>query len=145
MTLSDLYVPVRTAHVAFVLLSGSLFAVRGLAVISKAQWAMVRPLRLLSYAIDTLLVLAAMLLLFILRLNPLTTPWLATKLSLLALYILLGSLALKRARGPRSRVVSYMAAVLCFGVMLSVAMTHDPMAAVRPWLRLLNNDYWDHT
>jgi len=144
MVMSDLYIPVRTAHVAFVLISGSLFAVRGLAVIGKAQWAMVRPLRLLSYTIDTLLVGAATLLLYILRLNPLTTPWLATKLSLLGLYVLLGSLALKRAPDPRSRLVSYVGALLCFGLMVSVAITHDPMGVVRPWLQVLGNSDGSH-
>jgi uncharacterized membrane protein SirB2 len=83
-------------------------------------------LRRLSYAIDTALLGAALLLLAILDLNPFVVPWLGTKIGLLLLYIVLGSLALKRAPTRRLRAASLVAALLCFGFMVSVALAHNP-------------------
>ena len=115
------------------LASGALFALRGLAVLQGQVWAMRRSVRLLSYSIDTALLGAALLLLAILGLNPLSTPWLLTKLALLLLYIVLGSLALKRARTALTRLASYLMALLCYGFMLTVALTHSPLGVLR-WL-----------
>jgi uncharacterized membrane protein SirB2 len=129
------YPAIRLTHISLVLVSGSLFAVRGLAVLSGQTWAMQLAVRRLSYSIDTGLLGAAVLLLFILQLNPFTTPWLLTKILLLLAYIVLGTLALKRARTQSVRRYCFVAALLCYGFMLSVALTHSPLGALR-WLGL---------
>jgi uncharacterized membrane protein SirB2 len=90
---------------------------------------------MLSYGIDTSLLGAAVLLLVILQLNPLFTPWLLTKLVLLLVYIVLGSMALKRARSRQLRLYYLLAALLCYGFMLSVALTHSSRGALL-WLGL---------
>jgi uncharacterized membrane protein SirB2 len=126
MNLSELYPLARTAHISLVVTSGALFATRGVAVWMGASWAMAPGLRRLSYAIDTALLGAALLLLAILDLNPFVVPWLGTKIGLLLLYIVLGSLALKRAPTRRLRAASLVAALLCFGFMVSVALAHNP-------------------
>lgn len=127
MTLVELYPHIKLAHVSLALASGGLFAVRGAAVILGAAAAMHAPVRYLSYAIDTALLIAALALLATLHLNPFTTPWLAVKLAFLVAYILLGSLALKRARTRERRVLAFGAALLCFAMMYSIARTHDPL------------------
>ena len=127
MNLSELYPLARTAHISLVVTSGALFAARGVAVWMGASWAMAPGLRRLSYAIDTALLGAALLLLAILDLNPFAVPWLATKIALLMLYIVLGSLALKRAPTASLPMLSLVAALLCFGFMLAVALTHHPL------------------
>jgi uncharacterized membrane protein SirB2 len=129
------YPALRLAHISLVLASGTLFALRGLAVLQGQAWAMQRAVRMLSYGIDTALLGAALLLLAILSLNPFTTSWLLTKLGLLLVYIGLGSMALKRARTRSARLAGYLAALLCYGFMLSVALTHSPLGALR-WLGL---------
>jgi len=131
--LAAFYSSIRLTHISLVLVSVALFALRGLAVLQGRSWAMRRPVRLLSYGIDTALLGAAVLLLVILSLNPLTTSWLLTKLGLLLAYIVLGSMALKRARTWPARLACYLAALLCYGFMLSVALTHSPRGA---WLWL---------
>ena len=118
------YPLVKSAHVALVLASGALFAARGLAVLRGAAWPMLRPVRLTSQVVDTSLLLAGVTLLAMLSLNPAKTPWLAAKLALLPLYIVLGSLALKRARSARA--AWFAAAIGCFVLMFSIARTHDP-------------------
>ncbi len=127
MTLPELYPFVRWAHIGLVLTSGSLFAARGLGVLRGAQWAMTPGVRRLSYSLDTALLAAALLLLYILDLNPFAVAWLGTKIALLLFYIVLGTFALKRARTPRARLVFYIASLLCFAYMLTVARAHHPL------------------
>lgn len=123
----EYYLQIKWIHVAAVLASGSLFAVRGGLVLAGVRWAMAAPLRYLSYTIDTVLLTAAMMMLTALKLNPFVVPWLSVKLALLLVYVVLGSLALKRAHGRRARVFWYVAALATFACMYSVARAHHPL------------------
>lgn len=127
MTLLDLYPDIRSAHVALVALSGVLFAARGVAVITGASWGMQPAVRRVSVLIDTALLGTALLLVYMLQLNPWGVAWLSTKIGLLFVYIILGSFALKRARTPQVRLVCFVAALLCLGFMVSVAVAHSPL------------------
>lgn len=133
MALLDWYPTIKAAHVGLALLSGGLFAGRGLGVLMGASTPLSPPVRRLSQAIDSALLAAALLLLASLRFEPLAMPWLQAKLVLLLAYIGLGTLALRRAPTPATRALAFAAALACFGTMLSVARTHDPLG----WLRLL--------
>ena len=128
----EFYLPIKHAHIGLVLASGGLFALRGAAVLLGQRWANAAPLRWLSYTIDTLLLTAALMLLVMLKLNPFTTDWLATKLVLLVAYVVLGVFALRRARSWRA--LWYVAALACFGFMYSVARAHHPLGLFAGWL-----------
>jgi len=134
MDLSSWYPSLKSLHVGLVLLSGALFALRGLAVLRRQAWAMARAVRLSSYVIDTALLGAGVSLWWLLGLNPARELWLGAKLLLLLLYILLGSLALKRARSPTARLSAYAAALACFAYMVSVARWHHPLGLFSQWL-----------
>ena len=127
----EFYLQIKSVHVAMVIASGLLFALRGAAVLAGARWAMAAPLRYLSYTIDTTLLTAALMLLTVLKLNPFVVPWLAVKLGLLVVYVVLGSLALKRARSRRSRAICYAAALASFGFMYFVARAHHPLGLLQ--------------
>lgn len=127
MTLIELYPHVRWTHIGLVLASGVLFAARGVGVLVGARWSMVPTVRRLSYSMDTALLTAAFLLLFILDINPFAVAWLSTKIALLLVYIVLGTLALKRARTQAVRRLCFAAALLCYGFMLTVARAHHPL------------------
>lgn len=132
MELADLYRFLKPLHITLVLASGVLFLARGLAVLSGRRWGMVPRVRHLSYGVDTLLLLAGVSLSWLLGLNPMRHAWLGTKLGLLVLYIVLGSLALKRARSRVGRWLSFSVAVAIFLFMLSVARWHHPLGFLRP-------------
>lgn len=123
----EFYIPVKSVHVAAVLASGSLFALRGVLVLSGRAWAMSAPLRYLSYSIDTVLLTAALMLATMLPGAVFANGWLAVKLTLLVSYVLLGSFALKRGRSNRSRILFFIAAVIIYAFMYSVARTHQPL------------------
>jgi uncharacterized membrane protein SirB2 len=127
MNFPSWYPEIRQIHIGLVAVSGLLFAVRGMAVLTGQGWAMRRPWRWLSYGIDTLLLSAGITLWAILSLNPVQSPWLGTKLLLLVLYIVLGSLALKRAPTPATRRLSFAAALGLYLFMASVAVAHHPL------------------
>jgi uncharacterized membrane protein SirB2 len=127
MTLLDLYPDVRSAHIALVVISGALFFARGMAVMAGAPWAMQPAVRRMSVLVDTALLGAALLLLYMLQLNPFGVGWLSTKIGLLFVYIILGSFALKRARTPQVRLACFVAALLCLGLMVSVAVAHSAL------------------
>ena len=125
------YLQIKLVHVAAVLASGGLFAVRGALVLAGVRWAMAEPLRYLSYTIDTVLLTAALMLLTALKLNPFVVPWLSVKLALLVVYVVLGSLALKRARSRRARAAFYLAALATFAFMYFVARAHHPLGILQ--------------
>ena len=129
----EFYPQIKAVHVASVIASGSWFALRGFGVLLGGRWPMALPARWASYAIDTTLLTAALMLLTILPGAMFANGWLATKLTLLVAYVVLGSFALKRARSPRSRVAFYIAAVATYGFMFTIARSHHPLGALWLW------------
>ncbi len=121
----EYYLQIRFAHVLLVCCSGALFATRGLLAIAGISWANMSALRWLSYTIDTCLLTAALMLVTILHQYPFVQPWLTTKVLLLAVYIVLGAYALRRARTRPARIAAYVAALLVFLFIASVAWQHD--------------------
>jgi uncharacterized membrane protein SirB2 len=125
--------PMRQGHLALVVLSGTLFAVRGLGVLAGARWPLHKVLRVGSVVIDTLLLTAGVMLWSLLQLNPMREHWLGAKLVLLVLYIVLGSWALKRAQATSARAVFFVAALTVFATMVSIGWTRHPLGMWR-WL-----------
>ena len=128
------YSPLKSAHIGLALVSGGLFVLRGALVLAGQSWAMAKPWRLLSYGIDTLLLAAGVSLWALLSLNPVASPWLGAKLLLLVLYVVLGSLALKRARAPAVRRACYAGALIVYMFVASVALAHHPLGFLQPWM-----------
>jgi uncharacterized membrane protein SirB2 len=122
----EFYPDIKWVHVCAVIVSGSLFLLRGAGVLAGARWPMWAPLRWLTYAIDTVLLTAALMLVTILHQYPFVHAWLTAKVLLLTLYILLGTFALKRGRTRRVQVACYCCALIVFGFIVTIARAHDP-------------------
>jgi uncharacterized membrane protein SirB2 len=123
----EFYPEIRWVHVAAVIGSGLLFALRGLVLQFGAAWPMAWPLRYLSYAIDTVLLTAAFMLATILHQYPFVHAWLTVKVVLLVLYVALGSYALKRGRTRTVRACCWVAALAVYLAIVSVARTQNPL------------------
>lgn len=130
----EFYPQIRMVHVAAVVASGLLFVLRGGAVLAGAHWGMAAPVRYLSYAIDTTLLTAALMLLTLLPTALFANGWLTTKLGLLLFYIVLGSFALRRGRTLRVRALCFVAAATTYAAMLGIARAHHPLGWLAPWL-----------
>jgi uncharacterized membrane protein SirB2 len=123
----EFYPQIKWVHVAAVIASGSLFALRGAGVLWGARWPMWAPLRYLTYAIDTTLLTAALMLATLLHQYPFVHGWLTAKVGLLVAYILLGTFALKRGRTARIRAMSYVTALAVFVFIVTIARAHHPL------------------
>jgi uncharacterized membrane protein SirB2 len=122
------YQEIRNVHIGAVLASGALFLLRGLGVnVSNAGWPMWAAVRYLSYAVDTTLLTAALMLMTIVHQYPFVHHWLTVKVVLLVAYIVLGSFALKRGKTRNARLGFCAGALLVFAFILSVARAHDPL------------------
>lgn len=127
----DVYPALKPLHIALAAASVALFASRGLGVLAGQGWPMARPLRRLVVGIDTALLAAGAALWWMLSLHPLRQGWLGVKLALLVAYIVLGSLALRRARTRGGRAVAFAAALLCIAAVVSIALAHDAQAPLK--------------
>lgn len=130
------YLIARPVHLTAVGLSLLFFLVRGSAVLAGASWPLARWARRTSVLIDSVLLLAGVSLWAVLTLNPLGPDyWLGTKLLLLLAYIGIGSLALRRARSPRTRAVAFALALVCAAAMVGVALAHHQAGWWLIWRR----------
>lgn len=126
----EFYPQIKHAHIGLALLSGSVFALRGLASIAGMRWPHWVAVRITSYTIDTGLLTAALMLLTILPGAFFANGWLTTKLLLLVLYIVLGVFALRRAQRRGVRIACYVAALATFGMVYSIARAHHPLGVL---------------
>lgn len=125
------YLLIKNIHIGLALLSGNLFVLRGLWVLLAGSGARrQRALNHVSYAVDTGLLLAALLLLSILSFAPLSASWLQAKLLLLVLYVVFGALAFRVKYPLQLRWLTYLAALLCFAGMYYSARLRLPFAGV---------------
>lgn len=120
------YALVKTMHQSAVTLSFLGFFVRGLGNLAGARWPESRAARTLPHVVDTVLLLSAIALATMLRLNPFVTPWLGTKILALLLYIALGMVALNPKRPVHLRAAAWLAALASFGYIVCVALTKSP-------------------
>ena len=92
----------------------------------EAAWVKARPVRYLSYTIDTLLLTAALMLMMIVGQYPLADNWLTMKVMLVLVYIVLGYTAL-RGGSARRRWASLGGAALVYGFIITIARAHDAL------------------
>lgn len=123
----EFYPQIRQFHIFVALLSGAIFAVRGAFALAGARWPQALPVKWLSYAVDTALLTAALMLLTILPWAMFANGWLLAKVTLIVVYVALGVFALRRGRTRRTRAVCYVLALLVFGAVYSIARAHHPL------------------
>ncbi len=126
------YASLKLTHQTAVLLSAIGFIARGLGVFIGAAWVHGRAARRWPHAVDTVLLVSALALAWVMRLNPLTTPWLAAKIGGLLLYIGLGMLALRAGRPMALRIAAWLAAGATLAWIVSVAVSKHPLGLLRP-------------
>lgn len=117
------YFALKHFHVSFALVSGFLFAVRGMWTLQGSAWGQRRSLRLASYLIDSALLGSAIGLVVWSGQYPGVHAWLTAKILALIAYIVAGSIALKRGRTRTVRGIAYVIALMLFVYILKVALT----------------------
>jgi uncharacterized membrane protein SirB2 len=125
--MAEYYLPLRHAHIGFAMLSVSLFTLRGCLMLAQSPHVNSAWLKYPSYLIDTLLLTAALMLTSVIHQYPFGNGWLTMKVALLVVYVVLGSIALKRGRTRRIRITALIAALLTVGFLVTVARAHHPL------------------
>ena len=127
------YPDIKLVHMGAAMTSGTLFALRALALLAGMRWPRAAVVRYTSYTIDTVLLTGAMMLLTILPAGMYANGWLTVKLVLIAAYIVLGILALRPNRGRAARVALYLAALLVYAQVYGIARAHRPLGWLWLW------------
>jgi uncharacterized membrane protein SirB2 len=128
----EFYPQVRAVHILAALISGSLFALRGACVIAGMRWPRAAPVRYLSYAIDTTLLTAALMLVAMLPAAMFANHWLTVKLCFVVAYVVLG-IASMRTRSRGLQAGFYIAALLAFALVVGIARAHHPLGWFVHW------------
>ncbi len=123
------YLILKYTHVAAVIASFALFFLRGLWMMAAPARLAVRWVRVVPHVIDTVLLGSAIALAATTAQYPFVHPWLTAKVLALVLYILLGTVAIRRGRTRRVRIVAWILALGVFGYMVAVARARVPF----PW------------
>jgi uncharacterized membrane protein SirB2 len=118
---------VKMLHMTCALLSISGFFARGLLMIKDSPLLQARFVKIAPHIIDTVLLVSAIILASQWGLAALQLPWLLAKIVALIVYILLGMLALRPGREKSLRVGAWLAALVVFAYIVSVAVTKAPL------------------
>lgn len=121
-----MYDVLKHLHIACVLISICGFVTRFALSMRRSAWMQATFVRVAPHAVDTLLLVAAIGMVTAGRMNPLEQPWLLAKIGGLVAYIVLGNLALKRARTLTGRSAAFAAALLAFAYVVSAALSKSP-------------------
>lgn len=122
-----LYLALKNLHVLCVVVSGSGFFLRGLWMLSDSSRLNQRWVRIVPHVVDTLLLGSAIALAVIGAQYPMAQDWLTAKLIGLLVYILCGMMALRRGKSKTTRGMFFIAALLAFTYIVSVAITRSPL------------------
>lgn len=124
---ASLYLPIRQVHIASVHLSIALFLLRGVLMWLDSRWLRHWTMRSIPHVVDTVLLTTALMLITIIDQYPFVHGWLTVKVVLLVVYIGFGVVALKPGRSALVRRTAFIAAVVVFGFIYSVARAHHPL------------------
>jgi len=120
------YATIKLVHQSAVALSVTGFFVRGVASFAGAGWVRSTAAKSLPHVVDTVLLLSALTLAWMLRLTPGDAPWLLAKIVGLVVYVGLGVVALRPAGSVAVRAIAWAAALATVGWIVSVAITKNP-------------------
>ncbi len=120
LILKHLHITAAYASLAFFVLR-AFWSVRGVALL-QARWVKIVP-----HLMDTLLLTLGVILAVILNFWPLPL-WLSAKITALVIYILLGTVAIKRGKTPKIRATAAVAAVLVFAYIIGAAVERSALS-----------------
>ena len=121
------YALLKMIHVSSVILSYSLFFLRGVWLIRDSTNLRQRWVKILPHIIDTVLLTSAVFLAMTIQQNPLQDSWLTAKVAGLLLYIALGMVAIRFGKTRRTKIIAWVGAQCVFIYIVLVAVTKSPV------------------
>lgn len=121
-----IYPALKHLHLTCVALSGLGFALRGFWMLTDSPQLGLRWVRIFPHIVDSLLLGSAVALAVVTRQYPFVDGWLTAKLAGLLVYILCGTMALKRGKTKAARAMFLVAALMTLVWIIVVAITKTP-------------------
>lgn len=118
---------IKYIHLSCVALTLIFFIIRGIWMMRDSELLKKKWVKILAPIIDTILLVSAIALTLRINQYPFVDNWLTAKVLALILYIALGMVALTYGRTKNIRVAAWLGALLCFGYIVSVAVSRNPV------------------
>lgn len=122
----------KMLHTFAAVLTISGFILRGYWMMRESPLLQHRLTKILPHVVDTVFLLAGIALVWMLGLNVFTQPWLLAKFVGLIVYILLGTVAIKRGKTLEIRMTAFVGALAVYAWVAGVAIAKSPAS----WLAL---------
>lgn len=119
------YSALKFIHVACAALSISGYVGRGTLMLRGSALLQARWVRVVPHAVDTVLLVSAIGLTLVLHEYPIAQGWLTAKVLALIAYIVVGAIGLRYGRTRRVRATAFIGAIVIFGYIVAVALTHS--------------------
>jgi len=125
------YLFLRHLHTSMAVLTIAGFMLRGYWMLTGSEKLQQALTRILPHIVDTIFLASGIAMLVIASLNPFSQSWLVAKFAGLLLYILLGTVALRRGPTPQIRLLAFVAALSIYGYVIGVALSKSPASWIR--------------
>lgn len=112
-------------HVSTALLTLISFSLRGIWMLQESSLLTQRWVKIVPHVIDAILLVSALALMVQIHQYPGVQAWLTAKVVAVVVYIVLGSIALKRGRVKAMRATAWLGALAVYGYIVAVALTRD--------------------
>ena len=119
------YLALKHLHITCALLTFLSFSLRGYWMLANSHLLQHKLVRILPHIIDTLLLGSAIALTVTIQQYPMQDTWLTAKLAALIVYILFGTIALKRGKTKQIRAFFLAMSLAVIGYIFWVARTHQ--------------------
>ena len=123
-----MYSTLKFIHVCVALLTISGFLLRGYWMMTASTKLQQRWVRVLPHVLDTVFLLVGIGLIMTLHLQVMHSGWLLMKIAALIVYIVLGTIALKRGATRKIRVSAFILAILTFAYITGVALSKSMLS-----------------
>jgi len=120
-----MYLLLKILHMSAAIATISGFVLRAFWMMKESELLQRKLTRILPHVVDTVFLLSGIAMLYQLSLNPFTQLWLLAKFAGLIVYIVLGTIAIKRGSTLQIRMIAAVAAVAVFAYIAGVARTHS--------------------
>lgn len=130
----DIYNIIKFIHMTCALLSISGFILRGYWMLNNSPLLQTKPVKVLPHIVDTVLLLSAVSLLFILGFGLLKQDWMFHKVALLFVYIVLGMIALGNKYSRPRKISAFIGAIVVFCYIAGIAFTKTALS----WLYFIS-------
>ncbi|MDM7862134.1 SirB2 family protein [Alteromonas sp. ASW11-36] len=117
------YILLKQAHIVLAVTTLFSFIIRGYWMITDSSLLQHKWVKTIPHIIDTLLLSSAIALMIMAGFYPWVFDWVAAKILLLLLYIVFGTIALKRGKTKSQRILAFIAALICIGLIFKSALS----------------------